>query len=426
MIKKLFKSATVKNAGWLIFGKVAQMVISLVVGLLTARYLGPSNYGIINYATAYTAFFISFCSLGINSVLVKELVDNPEQEGIVIGSSLLLRAVSSFLSAGVIVCLVSILDAGEKTTIIVTALCSISLLFNIFETFNYWFQSKLNSKVTAVATLIAYVGTSVYKIILLALEKSVEWFAFSTSLDYFLLGVLLLICYKKYGGEKLGFSKSVAKRILSKSKYFILPGVMVSVYGYADKFMLKQMLSEADVGFYATATTLCGMWSFVLMSIIDSMYPSIMQSFKTDKQLFEKKNRQLYAVVFYIAVAISVAFCIFGDWIILILYGEAYLPAAMPLKIVTWYTAFSYLGVARNAWVVCEDKQKFLKFIYIAAAISNVILNLIFIPLWGTSGAAAATLITQIFTVFVAPFFIKDFRKNAKLMLEGIFLKGIR
>ena len=78
MIKKLFNSETVKNAGWIVFGKIGQMVISLIVGLLTARYLGPSNYGLINYANAYIAFFISFCTIGINSILVKEFIDNPD------------------------------------------------------------------------------------------------------------------------------------------------------------------------------------------------------------------------------------------------------------------------------------------------------------------------------------------------------------
>ena len=201
---------------------------------------------------------------------------------------------------------------------------------------------------------------------------------------------------------------------------------MVSVYGYADKFMLKHMLSETDVGFYATATSMCGMWCFVLTAVIDSMYPPIMEAFKTDKKLYEKKNRQLYAIVFYLSVAVSTCFCLFGDWIVLLLYGEAYFPAVAPLKVVTWYTAFSYLGVARNAWIVCEEKQKYLKYIYLLAAVSNVLLNFVFIPRWGATGAAAATLITQILTTLVVPFFIKTLRKNSILILEGIFLKNIR
>lgn len=426
MIKRLFRSASVKNAGWLVFGRIGQMVISLVVGLLTARYLGPANYGLINYATAYTAFFMAFCTLGINSVLVKEFIDNPREEGKIIGSTLLLRGISSVLSAIIIVCLVSILDAGERTTIVVTALCSIGLVFNVFETFNYWFQSRLQSKVTAIVLLVGYIFTSIYKVVLLILQMSVEFFAFSTSLDYIIVGILLLLCYKKYGGGRLRFSKSTSTRILSKSVHFILPSVMVTIYGYVDKFMLKQMLSETEVGYYATATAVCGMWSFVLTAIIDSMYPSIMEAHKNDTTLYEKKNRQLYAIVFYFAVAVSTVFCLFGRYIVLLLYGEKYMPAVAPLRVVTWYTAFSYLGVARNAWIVCEDRQRYLKYIYVFAAICNVILNCIFIPLWGATGAAAASLITQMLTTIVVPFFIKNLRHNSIMMIEGILFRGIK
>lgn len=426
MIKKLFQSATVKNAGWIMVGRIAQMVINLIVGLLTARYLGPSNYGLINYAAAYTSFFMAFCTLGINSVLVKEFIDNPDSEGEIIGSSLVMRAISSFLSAGVIVCLVSIIDADEPTTIIVTALSCVGLLFNIFETFNYWFQSKLKSKVTAMVSLVASAVIAIYKVILLVLNKSVEWFAFSTSLDYICIGILLLICYKRYGGRKLSFSKATSKRILSRSSHFILPSLMVSIYGYTDRFMLKHMLSEAEVGYYSTATAVCSMWCFVLVAIIDSIYPSIMAAYKTDIKHFEKRNKQLYAIVFYVSFFVSVLFCIFGNLVILILYGEQYMPAVGPLKVITWYTAFSYLGVARNAWIVAENKQKYLKYIYVSAAISNILMNLLLIPILGAIGAAAASLITQILTTMVVPYYIKPLRRNSKLLLEGILLKGIK
>ena len=224
MIKRLMRSATIQNAGWMIFGRIGQMVISLVVGVLTARYLGPANYGLINYAAAYTAFFMSFCTLGINSVLVKELVDHPEEEGVILGSSMLMQAISSFLSVCLILSIVYVVDAGEKTTIAVTALYSLSLLVRVFELINYWFQSKLQSKVTAVVLLAAYLVTSVYKVILLVLHKGVEWFACASALDYLCVGILLLVCYHKHGGGRLAFSKTTAQRILKKSVHFILPG----------------------------------------------------------------------------------------------------------------------------------------------------------------------------------------------------------
>ncbi len=426
MIKKILKNKTAKNAGWLIGGKIAQMAINLVVGLLTARYLGPSNYGIINYAAAYIAFFSSFCTLGINSVLVKEFVDYPKLEGKIIGTTLALKAIASFLSALVIICIVNIVDAGEKETIIVVVLSSIGLMFHIFETINYWFQSQLNSKVTAIVSFVAYVIVAVYKCILLILNKSVIWFAFATSLDYICVGVMLLFIYKKYNGGKFSFSWAYGKDLLSKSYHFILPSLMVAIYGQTDKIMLKHIINDAETGYYSTAVSLCSVWCFVLSAIIDSLYPSIMRAFNSDERSFVKKNKQLYSIVFYISISVSLIFTIFAKPIVSILYGVEYLPTVNPLRIITWYTAFSYLGVARNAWIVCKNKQKHLKSIYIAAALSNVILNAIFIPMWGATGAAVASLVAQILNTIVVPFFIKELRENSRMMLEAILLKNVK
>ena len=119
-------------------------------------------------------------------------------------------------------------------------------------------------------------------------------------------------------------------------------------------------------------------------------------------------------------------FSIFAELIVYILYGQEFIAAAMPLRIITWYTSFSYLGVAKNAWVVCNNKQKHLKSIYLISAITNVVLNLFLIPLWGACGAALASLMTQITTVLIAPFFIKDLRENTLLIIDAIKLKGLR
>lgn len=425
-LSSLLRNKTVKNAGYLIIGKIIQMVFSLVVGLLTARYLGPANYGLINYAGAYTAFFASFCTLGINSVLVKELVDHPDEEGMVLGTTLLLRAVSSILSAITVIIIVTVIDAGETMTIMVVSLSSIGMVFHISESFNYWFQRRLEAKVTAKAALIAYVVSSAYKVFLLVTGKSVVYFALVTSLDYLCLGVILFYEYKKSNGPSLVFSKAYGKELLRKSTHFILPGLMVSIYGQTDKLMLKQMIGETEIGYYATAVALCGMWCFILSAVIDSVYPSIMEAAKSQNEpLFKKRNVQLYAIVFYLSVFVSLCFTVLGRPIVYILYGKSYLPAVAPLRIVTWYSAFSFLGVARNAWVVAKDRQKYLFRIYVASALANVALNLLLIPSMGASGAAIASLVAQIFTTMVVPFFIKEMKENSMMILDAIMLKGI-
>lgn len=422
----LLGSKEFKNASWLIAGRVIHMLLAFVISIFTTRYLGPASFGTINYATAFVAFFTSLCTLGINSVIIKDFVDNPNDQGKTIGTTLFLRLISSALSAIMIVTIVFFVDYGERETLLVTALCSAALIFQTADTINYWFQAQYKSKVTAIATLAAYIATATYRIVLLIFQKDVYWFAFATSVDYIFVAIFLFAAYKKYHGPKLSVSLSKGKYLLSKSYHYILSGMMVAIYGQVDKFMLKQMMDETVVGYYSLASSINLMWVFVLQAIIDSMYPTIISSYKQSKEEFNKKNRQLYMIVIYVSIFVAIMFVLFGKLFIRIIYGEAYLPAAEPLKIVTWYTIFSYLGVARNAWIVCENKQKYLKYMYFSAAVINVILNYFMIPVWGASGAALASLITQICTSILLPICIKDLRPNVKLMAQAFVFKGIK
>lgn len=422
-INRFKNSMLAQNASWIVAGRLLQMIISLIVGIFSARYLGPSNYGLVNYGMAYTAFFTSLCTLGMNSILVKEILDDKMNEGTIIGTALGLKVCAGIVSAIMIVCLVSIVDKNEPITIIVTAICSISLVFQGFETINYWFQSQLNSKVTAIVSFVGYSVMAVYKVVLLFLKKDVQWFAAANVLDYACVGVLLLVAYKQCGGKKLKVSFKKGKELLSRSKYYILPGLMVAIYGYTDKVMLKKIMSETEVGYYSTATAICGMWVFVLVAIIDSFYPVIVNVYEKDKEEFKKKNIQLYSIILYVSFFVSTIICIFAPIIIKILYGNEYIQATEPLRILTWYTAFAYLGTARDAWIVCENKQKYLIYIYVCSALTNIVLNIFLIPILGASGASIASLLTQFSTIFVVPYFIKPLRENWKLMIKSLVIK---
>lgn len=424
-LTNILRNRTLRNAGWIIGGRLINKVLVFLVGMLTARYLGPGNYGLIDYAVAYTTFFASLCNLGIKSVIIKDFVDHPEEAGCAIGTTLVLRFLSSVLSALTIVGVVFLLEGNEPTVLLVVALSTLGMLFQIFDTFKRWFQYQLQSKYAAIATIVAYLASSAYKLVLLILGKSVAWFALATSVDHIALAAVLIFAYRRSGGPKLSFSWKKAKELLSVSSSYIMSGLMISIYASTDKLMLKNMLDATAVGYYGLAVSLSTAWGFVLEALIDSMYPTILQCYDRNRERFLKRNRQLYALVIYAALGVSVILCLAAEPVIRLLYGEAYLPAVVPLQIVVWYAAFSYLGSARNAWIVCENKQKFLKYLYCGAAIMNVLLNLALIPLLGTAGAALASLVTQISTVVLMPLLIRPLRPNVRLMLDALLLKGI-
>ena len=425
MLNKWMGNPIVRNAGWLMGGKLVQMAVNFLIGLLTARYLGPSDYGLIGYAAAYTGFFSAFCKLGLNPILVKELTDAPDKDGELLGTSLFLQAVSSILSAIVILCLVSVADRGDPTAAAVVSLSNVGMVFQIFDIFHCWFQFKMQSKVTALVSLAAYLITAAYKAALLVLGKPVTWFALATALDYICIAAFLLLAYGHHHGGKLRISLERARQLLQKSCHFILPGLMVAVYAQTDKIMLKQLIGEAEIGYYSTAASLCNVWCFVLAAVIDAFYPEITNAHKTDAGLFARRNKQLYAILFYVSAAVSLLITCCAKPAVALLYGKAYLPAVTPLRVLTWHTAFSYLGVARNAWIVCENRQKYLIWVYAAAAAVNVLLNRLLIPAWGAAGAAGASLTAQVVTAIIAPCFIPGLRENAKLMADGICLKNV-
>lgn len=425
IIKKIFKNKFLNNTSWLIFGKVAQMFLSFIISMITARYLGPSNYGVINYVHSYISFFTAICNLGLNSVIIKELIDRPNSQGETMGTVIGMRIISSILSIISILSCIEIIFKNDRIYMIVAMLQSLTLFFNAFEMIEYWYQSKLMSKRSAIIGIVAYICMSVYRIIILAGQKSVEWFAFAVTLDNMVVAILLVVCYFKDGGQKLRFNPKLAKEILSKSHHFMWSSLMVAAYSEMDKIMLGSMIDDTSVGYYSAALSLCNTWPFILKAIIDSAKPIIVKHHKDNYDLYIKRLRQLYAAIFYAGSIVALVFTIGAPLIIRLIYGQDYMDSVTPLRIICWYTSFSYLGVARSTWMICEGKQRFEKVLATCGAISNVAMNLIFIRSYGANGVALATLLTQVFTNFLIPFIFKETRGNSILIWEAITLKDV-
>jgi O-antigen/teichoic acid export membrane protein len=194
---------------------------------------------------------------------------------------------------------------------------------------------------------------------------------------------------------------------------------MVTIFAQTGTIMLKHFVSNAATGYYSAAVTCAGLTNFVFVAIIDSFRPSIFESKKISSEAFEDKLVSLYSIITYLSVAQSVVLSVFAPLVTTILYGEAYAPTASVLRILIWYTIFSYMGTIRNIWLLAEEKQKYLWVINLLGAVANIVMNLIFIPLWNIAGAALAALLTQIFTNVILGFIIRPIRRNNVLILRG-------
>ena len=409
-----------KNAIWIIACKIAQSVLSFIIGTLTVRYLGPTNYGVITYAVSVVSFLLPIMQLGLKNTLVKEFIKNPNSEGEILGTALSINIISSLFCMVGAVAFVSIANAGERETIIVCALYSLVLLFQATEITMYWFQSKLLSKYPSIATLIAYIVVAIYKVYLLVTGKGVVWFAISYALDYFLISIILLVIYKKFSEQKLSINWSIGRQMLSRSKYYIIPSLMVVFYQHTDRIMLKLIVSDTETGLFSAAVTCTGITGFVFHAIVDSARTVILEAKEHNPEQYERKIVQLYSIITAFALGQSVCMTLFAKPIIQLLYGNEYLASVPILQLAVWYDTFGYYNSVRNIWVLAEEKQKHLTKINVAGVVLNIILNACLIPIWGGIGAAIASIASQFFSNVLIGFIYEPIRRNNYLMIKGL------
>ncbi len=418
------KQNAFNNATWIIGCKIVQSIIAFIIGMLTARYLGPSNYGLISYAAAIVAFFVPIMKLGFNNTLVQEIVYEPENEGKAVGTSLVLCFIASIASIVGVVSFALIFNAKETETIMVCFLYSLTLICQVGEMLQYWFQAKLFAKYSSVASLIAYILVSFYKVYILIAGKNVRWFVITHALEALIISVLLLVIYKKIGNKKLLFSWNLGKRMFAKSRYYIGSGVVLVLFQQIDSVMLKLMSGETETGYYSVASTSVCITAFVFAAVIESIRPSIFESKKNSHKEYENRMVLLFSIVFFLSLAQCVGMTLLAKPMVLIMYGNDYMPAITVLQLLVWNIIFSYLGlVVRNVWILSEEKQNYLWLINLSGVLLNIVINAVLIPICGANGAAIATVISQFFANIIMSVILKPMRPTLKLIYKSMNLK---
>lgn len=424
---KLTKNRFLQNTSWIVGANLVQMVLSFIIGMISARYLGPANFGVINYAAAIVAFFTSFASLGMEGVLVNEFTRKEYKSSEVLGTSLVIGLVSSIISSILVILLVGVLKHWDRLMIAVTFLQSLTLVFKAFNVFDYWFQSKLLSKYPSIIKCLSYIVMSAYKIFLLITNKSVVWFAFSLGVDTLFIALGLMICYFVIEKGRIGFNGKLISHILVQSSPFIISGLVSVIYTQIDKVMIEQVLNDStQTGLYSAALTVCTTWLFLPQAFITSARPVILGMKDRNDSRYIVRLKQLYSFIIWGCIVVASVITICAPIIIKILYGDAYAVAAGTLRIVIWYTVFAMIGTARGIWILCEKKNKYVWRYLIVGSIVNVILNACLIPYMGITGAALATVFAQFTSAIIAPVFYKETRIHTKYVLESFFLKGLK
>lgn len=417
------------NTGWILFERVLHVLLTLLTTSLTLRYLGTDGSGMIDYGASYVTIFTILCKLGIDSILVNEIVRGKQKPGELVGTTIGLRLLSALLSVVIIAVVVAVLKPGDTEVWIITVIQSASLLLVSFDTIDFWFQSQLQSRYTALSKAISFVLVCGFRLTLIALKADVYWFAFASVMDALIIGGMLMFFYRRTAHNALRFSWKTARYLLPLSAPFIVSALLITLYTQMDTIMLGSLApgdTDSVVGIYNAAAKVCNMWVYVPCAIIDSARPMIMTQKGVDDESYQKRYRRLFAAVIWLCILAALGISFLSKWIIRIIAGEAFAASAPVLVVLIWARLFSIMGTTRGIWMVCENLSGYVVGFAAAGAAINFGINFFLIPRMGALGAAIATLITEFIVSVALNVCFKKTRPLARLVGEAFCLRKLK
>jgi len=411
-----------ENTYWLLAERIIRISINFLITIYLVRYLGPLKFGLLSYAISYFGILSSFASLGLDSILVRELVVDADKENQLLATSFYLRLIASV--ATIFLVLMTLLATSEDiSTSLLIIIISSSVIFQSFNVIDYYFQAKVQSKFVVYSQLFSLIISAIIKVFLIYYKANLIYFAIAITIESLLLSLGLYFIFKKENLNKLKwqFDYDIAKKLLKDSFPLILSGIVIAIYMKIDQIMIKNMLAANELGFYASAVKICESFYFIPMAVANSVFPAIISARTRSKKLYKLRLQQLYDLMSWISIGIAIVITLFASQIVILLYGEKFISASPVLQIYIWSAVATFLGVASSQFLVAENLTKISFYRTLIGMIINVILNFILIPRVGIIGSAIATLISYSAATFSLLFWQSTY-KQVVMMIKSIFL----
>lgn len=415
------------NTGWILGERMLRMLVALVVGVWVARYLGPGPYGQIQFALACVAIFGPLATLGLERILVRDLVEQPQAAAELLGSAFLLKLAGGTVAGGLALAAIAVMRPGDalaRSLVVAAAAMGVVQAADIIES---WYQSQVRSHIAVTAIVIATLLTAALRVTLILVHAPLPAFAWSYFAETFLAGLALLLLYRADGGQlfRWRWSRTRARALLRNGWPLMLSSAMIMIYMRIDQVMLGQMSSPEELGAYSVAVRLVEAWYFLPLAIVASVYPSIVEARGVSEALFYERLQKLYGLMALLGYAVAVPACLLSGWVVSVLYGPAYAKAAPMLAVLVLSLVFTNLGVARSTFLTAMNWNKAYLFTVFLGAVANVVLNLALIPRYGGLGAAIASLVAYWLAAHGSCYLYRPLFRTGNMLTRALLMPRI-
>ena len=418
------KEAIVQNLFWAVVGKVVTLLSGLLVGIIVARYLGPEQYGLMNYVISYVFLFQTLAIFGLDAIEIREEArkDMPVEQ--IIGTAfwlkLILGAVCVLLCIGT-----SWIMEADGYTVLLVAIYSLTIVLNAFGVIRNYFMAIVENEYVVKAEISRTVIGLFIKFLLLAIHAPLIWFITAYMFDLVLLGTGYVMAYRKrVGSMRLwSYNGKCARKLLKESFPLLMTNAAIIIYQRIDQVMIGQMIDNESVGFFSVAARFVEVLLFIPMTLSQTITPVLVRIRKEDEEQYIKKGQQFMNCSLWLSFLAALLTSIVAYWLILITFGEAYLPAVAVLQVMSFKAASVALSNTAGAMLVTEGLQRYAVFRDGMGCIVCVVLNYLLLPRYGIMAAAVVAIVSNVTAGYLADAIIPAYRhlfvRQTKALLWG-------
>jgi len=402
------------------------MAVQLFVGIYVARYLGPERFGLLSYANSYVGIFTAIAVLGLDGIVVRELVKSPDQRDTLLGTSFLLKVVGTLLM-WVLILATLFFSNNDPLTSALIAIIAFGVLFQTFNVIDYNFQAEVKLKYVVHSQIVQLIVSSITKLVLILKGLPLVWFAAVYSLDAIILAVGLAYAYSRNSGsiKKWKWNAKVALALLLDSWPLMFAYMSYLIYAKIDRIMIKEMLDEHNVGIYSAAYILYEAPLFISLMIAKSVYPILVQYYQDNKIKFFQLYSTLSSYMTLLSYLIVLFIFIFHEILIQITFGESFEESSKILMLLSFGMIPMFNAFLRSSYITISGNQKIILYTTLFSAMLNIVLNLLLIKAYGVIGAVYATVFTQTLSLIVLNFAFTNTRSIFFIQAKSLLLFGI-
>ena len=395
------------NIGWLFFDRLLRMGLGVVISVWVARYLGPREFGVLSYALAFSGIFATVAGLGLESVVVRDLVRQRENAPELLGTSMALLGAGALVAYGFCIAVGLAFHSANDPVVSLILVTALMIFCRPSDIVSFFMAATLQSR------YVVWIQNSVFAVLVLArvsligLAASVAAFAWAATIEAVLAALFLLLVFnlRALPLNRLRFSFPESRRLIAESWPLFLSGLSIMIYMRIDQIMLGQMVGSESVGLYSAVIRISEVWYFIPQAIISSLFPAILRLKMADGERYREKLQGIFSILTLMSLVISILVASFSSTIVDLLYGQKYDGAASILAVHIWASVFVFQGLATSQWYIAENMLKASLYRTTSGAVVNVVMNLFLLPKYGALGAAYATVISYGLSVFVLDYF---------------------